>query len=328
MNPLVAELLKGLLPGVDPHSGSRLAPVGIAKLPADTVGAARVPAGVHLKFMGSASSVRIAVRLGGHTPVPSPECKEVFEVFVGDSPVGQVRLPTEGSDVEISLPPRPESAQVRIYLPETIALNIDSVVGTGGSVIPVPSRPRLVVQGDSIAQGWSVTTAGLAWPSQVAQRLDLELVNLGFAGSARGELVAATIVSESQADCVALAWGTNCWSSIPTDGREIAERMRLFLAVVRQGLPDVPLVVVSPIVRPGAESEPNRFGATLRELRGALEGAAADFAAAHGDANLVVVPGRELVPAELLVDGVHPGDEGHRVIADGLVPYMVQVTNR
>ena len=97
--------------------------------------------------------------------------------------------------------------------------------------------------------------------------------------------------------------------------------MRLFLTALRQGLPDVPVVVVSPILRPGAEARPNRFGATLGQLRTAIEDAVRDFAQA-GDTRLTLVPGLDLVPAAQLVDGVHPDDDGQRRLAACLAPHV------
>jgi lysophospholipase L1-like esterase len=45
---------------------------------------------------------------------------------------------------------------------------------------------------------------------------------------------------------------------------------------------------------------------------------AADARIRAGDDRLTVVPGGTLVAANLLVDGVHPGDEGHRVLATAI----------
>lgn len=320
------DLLKGLLPDVRPDAGTRLPSAAVVKLPADTVAAARVPAGVHLAFTGSASKVRLTLRRGDLASVPSPAVAEELTVFVDGELVAAVGVPARSAPVDVALPSRGVGAVVRIHLPETVGLVVESIETVGGDVVAVPARPRWVVQGDSISQGWSVTAAGLAWPSRVARELDLDLVNLGFAGSARGELVAATVVSESRADVVTLAWGTNCWSSIPTDAAEIAQRMRLFLTTVRQGLPEVPVLVVSPIVRPAAESGPNRFGSSLADLRGAIEGAVEEFAAVHGDAALTLVSGMDLVPEDALVDGVHPGDEGHALMASALAPGVARAT--
>lgn len=37
-----------------------------------------------------------------------------------------------------------------------------------------------------------------------------------------------------------------------------------------------------------------------------------------GDDRLTLVPGRSLVAANLLVDGLHPGEEGHDVLAKAI----------
>ena len=51
----------------------------------------------------------------------------------------------------------------------------------------------------------------------------------------------------------------------------LREGMRGFLTVVREGHPATPIVVASPVVRPDAEEVPNRLGATLADLRAAIE---------------------------------------------------------
>src|SRR3954462_10721657 len=83
--------------------------------------------------------------------------------------------------------------------------------------------------------------------------------------------------------------------------------------IVRAGHPGVPIVLASPVVRPDAEATPNELGATLADLRAAMEEVGERMAAE--DELLTVLPGGELLDPALLADGVHPGDEGHRVLA-------------
>ncbi|MET0928544.1 MAG: SGNH/GDSL hydrolase family protein [Aeromicrobium sp.] len=309
--------MRGLDPSLRQADGTRLAPHVAAKLPADTVGAGGVAAGVHLAMVGDASSLILGMRAVGKTTTPAPTVADMFTVWCGDRVVAHAPVVDQ---VVIELPRRAADDVIAVYLPEATSTLVTWVQAGGGELRPAPSGPRWVAYGDSITQGWSVSDAGRAWPSVVARELGLDLVNLGFAGSARGELPAAIQVSESGADLVTLSWGTNCWSSIPTDVNQIAETMRLFLTVVRQGLPEVPVVVLSPIVRPGAETEPNRFGSTLEHLRDALEATVA--AMALTDDHLFLVPGRELVQQQDLVDGVHPGDTGQLALAAALTPVI------
>ena len=62
-------------------------------------------------------------------------------------------------------------------------------------------------------------------------------------------------------------------------------------------------------MRPDAEDTPNRLGATLVDLRQAMEEVAAE-----GD--VLLVRGRELIGPHRLADGIHPDDEGHRILAN------------
>jgi lysophospholipase L1-like esterase len=98
---------------------------------------------------------------------------------------------------------------------------------------------------------------------------------------------------------------------------QLAEDLRAFLAIVRQGHPRTPIVAVSPILRPDAEAQPNRLGATLADLRAAFERVVRERIGA-GDARLVLVPGLPLLAATQLGDGIHPDDAGHAAIADAV----------
>jgi hypothetical protein len=98
------------------------------------------------------------------------------------------------------LPARPGDQTVRMYLPETLHVQVREVTARYGHIAAPPATPRWVVQGDSISQGWSATSPGGVWPARIARRLDIEAINLGFAGSARGEAMAALAVAESGAD--------------------------------------------------------------------------------------------------------------------------------
>jgi lysophospholipase L1-like esterase len=94
-----------------------------------------------------------------------------------------------------------------------------------------------------------------------------------------------------------------------------------FIDTVRQGHPDTPIVVVSPVIRPDAETTPNRFGATLGELRHAME-----EEARHRD--VVVISGGDLIGADNLADGIHPDDEGHRILAEAIGKEVAAVVPR
>jgi lysophospholipase L1-like esterase len=195
------------------------------------------------------------------------------------------------------------------------------VVSVEGDVEPATPQPRWLAYGDSITEGWVTSTPAQAWPAVVGREHGLDAINMGYAGAARGEIVSAEHLAELPADVITVAHGTNCWTRTPHTAAMVAEGLRAFLDVVRQGHPETPIVVVSPIVRPDAEETPNRLRATLQDLRRAIH----DVAAERADVDLV--PGGALVRPDQLPDGIHPGDEGHAAIAAAVGPVLAKAVH-
>jgi lysophospholipase L1-like esterase len=287
-----------------------------AQLPEDTVAAAQVTAGIRLECIGTATGVTLGFAAGEPAARHAPTMANAFSVWLGDRLETIVPVGAAG-EVTIALPARGAEDVVTIYLPDPTPITVTSVRADGGTLEPAAPQPRWVVYGDSIAQGWSASDPGLTWPARAGRALGLDPINLGFAGAARGEAGSAAHVAATPADIITLAWGTNCWSMVPFDEEQMRSTMRAFLETVRAQQPDVPIVVVSPITRPEVEQTENVRGATLAQLRAAAEEAVRDFAAESTGVHLL--PGLGLVPGPLLVDGVHPGDEGHQLLADAIV---------
>jgi lysophospholipase L1-like esterase len=202
-----------------------------------------------------------------------------------------------------------------VYLPEGMKPTVLGLEALGGAVEPAPREAVWLCYGDSIAEGYVSSEPALAWPARAGRAHGLDVVNLGYAGAARGEIVSAEQLARVAAGAISISHGTNCWTRIPHSRGMVLEGTRAFLDVVRQGHPDTPVVVASPVVRPDAETTPNRLGATLEDLRGAIEQAAHERMAA-GDELLTLLPGRDLLDPALLADGIHPGDDGHAVLAE------------
>lgn len=283
---------------------------------ADTVQASRVPAGVRLGFIGDAEAVEIDVRTGNVLPLATPADHGEFTIYVA----GEHRavVPVDGgtgATVRIELPEREPEHVIEIHLPERYEPRVFDVRALGGEAQPLDPATRWVAYGDSITQGWTTSDPGAAWTAVAARATGFDLLNLGFAGAARGELPVAAHLAATPADVISLAWGTNCWAQIEMDARYIRELMRLFLDTVRRGHPETPIVVLSPVVRPAAEQARNASGATLSDLREGIEDAVRTFQDAHADALLHLLPGSDMITAaQLDPDGIHPNDAGHAAI--------------
>jgi lysophospholipase L1-like esterase len=294
-------------------------PLGL-RLPADTRAAAALPVGVRLEWIGEAEAIEIAYRTESDDfGFRGPGAGSSFTLFRGERLVDEAPARLGQGSVRLAAGRGPERAIV--HLPEGMRPTLLGLRAIGGEIAPAPREPRWLCYGDSIVEGWKASGPAFSWPARVGRRHGLDVVNLGYAGAARGELASAEEIAAQRADLITLAHGTNCWTRTPHGEALFAEGLSAFLALVREGQPSTPIVAVSPILRMDAETKPNRLGATLAELRRAFERVIGERIAA-GDARLVLVPGRELVPAAELPDGIHPDDAGHARLAHALGPLL------
>jgi lysophospholipase L1-like esterase len=304
--------------GTDDLPYPRADPADLDRLPGDTVGTARLPVGVRLELVGVAEALEIAYETRTDDLGYRGEGAGTAFTLVAGSDSVSVPAALGAGTARFELSDRhgrePDDPVV-VYLPEGMRPIVRALRVVGGSLEPAPRGPRWLAYGDSIAEGWIASGPAGAWPAVAGRRFGLDVVNLGYAGSARGELPSAQQIAVLDADVISISHGTNCWSRIPFSAAMFREQTRAFLAVVRQGHPETPIVVTSPILRPDAETTPNILGATLVDLRTTMEDVVRELIAA-GDQRLTLVEGGGLVEAEDLPDGIHPGDHGHAVLAD------------
>jgi lysophospholipase L1-like esterase len=303
--------------GTDDLPYPRADPADLDRLPGDTVGTARLPVGVRLELVGDADALELDyVTATDDLGYRGEGAGTAFTLLSGAASrsvaaelgTGTARFALDDLDRDAAHP-------LVVHLPEGMRPRVLAVRSFGGTLEPAPRGPRWLAYGDSITEGWIATGPAGAWPAVASRAHGLDVVNLGYAGSARGELPSAQHIAALPADVISVSHGTNCWTRIPFSAAMFREQTRAFLAVVRQGHPDTPIVVTSPILRPDAETTPNILGATLVDLRTVMEEVARERIAA-GDTRLTLVEGGDLVGPDDLPDGIHPGDHGHTVLAE------------
>ena len=319
-DPVRAPSVEAYLRGVAWPAGQaipypRADPADHARLPIDTWGTACLPVGVRLELIGDAAAVDVGyVTATDDLGYRGAGAGTTFTVWRGAHVVDRQPAALGRGVARLSLGEANEHPAT-IYLPEGMRPTILSLTAVGGSIQPAPTQPRWLAYGDSIAEGWIASGPDGAWPAIAGRDHGLDVVNLGYAGSARGELVSAQqIAALASPAVISITHGTNCWTRIPHSADQMSANTAAFLAVVRAGHPGVPIVVASPIVRPDGESTPNVLGATHGDIRTAMERATIAHIAA-GDDLMTLIPGADVLDRAHLGDGVHPDDEGHRVLA-------------
>ncbi|MFI8896277.1 GDSL-type esterase/lipase family protein [Streptomyces paradoxus] len=157
---------------------------------------------------------------------------------VTSGPVGTVRftgLPARDKDVEIWLPHNETT--------ELVALRTDA------PVTPAADRGRRVWlhHGSSISHGSDAASPTAIWPAIAALRGGVELVNLGFGGSAMLDPFTARAMRDTPADLISVKMGINIVNQDAMRLRAFGPAVHGFLDTIRDGHPDTPLLLVSPI---------------------------------------------------------------------------------
>ncbi|MEO7067412.1 MAG: GDSL-type esterase/lipase family protein [Rhodanobacter sp.] len=251
-------------------------------------------------------------------------------------PVGTLRfadLPDRAKDVEIWLPHNETTELV--------------VLRTDAAVEPMAPRNRKLWlhYGSSISQGSNAASATGTWPAIAAVGGDVELRNLGLGGSALLDPFVARTIRETAADLISLKIGINLVNTDLMRLRAFTPAVHGFLDTIREGHPQAPLLLVSPILCPIHEDTPGpsaldlealsagmlRFSAagnpaerasgklTLNVIREALAHIVEQRSAT--DPNLHYLDGRDLYgqpdfDALPLPDQLHPDAATHRLMGE------------
>ena len=103
---------------------------------------------------------------------------------------------------------------------------------------PRPPHRRWLAYGDSIAEGWIASGPAGAWPAIAGAPHRLDVVNLGYAGSARGEIVSAEHIAALDADVSRSPTARTAGPASRSAPGMMRANTAAFLDVVRQGHPD------------------------------------------------------------------------------------------
>jgi len=305
-------------PGTPKVPYPRAKPSDAFRLPVDTWAQAQIPVGVRLEFVGDAPEVEIAYETKSDNAGIRGEGGGItFQLWRDGSLVDEEKAAHPGGVARLRTGTGGDRAIV--YVPEGMRPTLKDFEGVGGEIQPAPLQPRWICYGDSVAEGWLASAPAFAWPAIAGRAHGLDAVNMGYAGAGRGEIVTAEHIAELAAAVISITHGTNCWTRVPFSVDLFRAQTSAFLDIVRQGHPETPILVSSPIVRPDAEEAPNRLGATLADLRAAME-EVVQGRMDGGDQRMRLVPGRHLVTEVQLADEIHPNDDGQQALATALGP--------
>jgi len=320
------------------------------QLPMEVEVLASSPSGVRLRFSTDSGTVglemlathfavddvayaaRLELRVDGEL-VDSTVFKE-GNVITVDSATRQFGF-APGEPVTLTFAVPTGAEVVELWLPNTSIVEARAVVVDDGATVgaaPPDTRRKWVHHGSSISHCMEASGGSRTWPATAAHIAGVNLTNLGLAGQCHLDQFTARTIRDQPADLISLKCGINIVNGDTLRLRTFAPALHGFLDTVREGHPDTPLLVVSPILCPAHEDAPGPTDSTDGKARSAASSVAAEQGAltlnqirtiiadvvkarcTAGDKNLHYLDGRQLfseADVDDLPDGLHPNAEGY-----------------
>ena len=197
-----------------------------------------------------------------------------------------------------------------------IGLHKDATLSHGAKYTRTPLP--VVFYGSSITQGGCASRPGMTYQNILSRMMDLDYINLGFAGSARGEENMAKYIAQLEMSAFVLDYDHNA----PTVDW-LRETHKRFFTIVREKHPDIPIIMLSRPTYYSTDDMLRRKDVILRTYNDAALG---------GDRNVYFIDGETLydssVKDDATVDTVHPTELGFTCMAKRIYPVLDEALRR
>jgi lysophospholipase L1-like esterase len=293
---------------------------------------AKHTAGGRLRFRTDSPYVALQVRLltGGLMPHMPLSGKSGCDIYLGSLPsvYKKSAFPADESQetYEALLYKAAELEEVTVNLPlyngvKAVQIGISpqaQLAGPTPYALPLP----IVYYGSSITQGGCASRPGNSYQAILTRRLNVDHLNLGFSGSAKGEPAMAQYIAGLAMSAFVLDYDHNALTR-----EDLAATHERFFQIVSARQPELPVIMVS---KPDFETVnvERDYDARDSAARREIIRRTYEHAKAAGYENVWFVDGEKLFGAcgrdSCTVDGTHPNDLGFMRMAESLEPILRQ----
>jgi len=268
-------------------------------------------AGVRLRFATDSPRLELEV-------LPISEAARLFDITCQSELLQTVPLNTSETVVVFEDLPAGENVY-EIWLPQALPTSIRGLRVVAGSTLwAVPDdRPKWVTYGSSITHCSAAHSPARTWPAVVARERNLSLTCLGYGGNCHCDPMMARMIRDMDTDLITLKVGINIQGGASLSGRTVKPAVIGLVMIIREKHPDTQIAVISPIISPPREDQPNVVGMSLSSMRAHIRDAVQRLRDC-GDENLYYFDGKEIFGEDLvsyLPDLLHPDGDGYEVLA-------------
>lgn len=282
---------------------------------AELASRAAMPAGVRVALRSDARHASLDVDVWG-------EGSAHLDVVIDGQRRSTTPLPPGTTTVEVDLDP---GAETTFWLPQSAETRIGPLRLDGATAAsPIAAGPRWATYGSSITHSRGPIPPSEVWPSLISRRLGWDVANVGLGANCLLDRCVVEALRVHRPQLVSMCIGINIYANSGFNRRTLGSQLISFLEAAARACPEATFVLVTPIASPEREDRLNAVGMTLDDLRLLVDAVYRRFVdgRARGD---VVVSGLSLIgldDAHLLDDGLHPGEGGHRLIAERFAPVL------
>jgi lysophospholipase L1-like esterase len=213
----------------------------------------------------------------------------------------------------LNMPPYSAPAEIEIGIEKGATLT---------SYEPYGSEKPIVFYGSSITQGAFASRPGNTYEAKISRDLNIDYINLGFSGNARGEVAMAEYIASLPMSVFVMDYDHN------SNANELTERHERFYKIIREKNPTLPIIFVS---APDVWFPSQNLLREIAKKRPIVMQTYAN-AMANGDTNVYFVDGSsfyQFVDKDFATtDGCHPNDLGFYLMAEGIKPYIKQALGK
>ncbi|MGW1193693.1 lipase [Streptomyces sp. NPDC002559] len=235
-----------------------------------------MPSGVRLVFRTDARALELDVltSTGQLATDPHPRPTGMLELVVDGIPAGRRQTPV-GNVLRMAgpgaaqrlIPGKPGTVRfaglptgmknIELWLPQQTPTELVALRADGDVLAPLPDgRRRWVHHGSSISHCIEADGPTGTWPVVAATLGGVEVINLSQAGNALLDPYVARTIRDTPADLISLKVGINIVGLSAFRLRTFGPAVHGFLDTIRDGHPDTPLLLISPVSCPALEQVP------------------------------------------------------------------------
>ncbi len=184
---------------------------------------------------------------------------------------------------------------------------------------PYSFKSPIVFYGSSITAGGAASRAANNYVSLLSRWLDADIINLGFAGNARGDIPVAQYIKNLDMTAFVYDYDHNA----PTPDA-LRDTHKPFFDIIRDAHPDLPIIMLT---RPYGDTDPTDTARRREVVYDTYMRAVAD-----GDKNVYFIDGQTMFGEEdrhaCTVDLIHPNDLGFMRMAKSIMPVLAEALEK